>query len=360
MTNAETGRVPLHLPPGLESVALRLAHVDSCIEQMIDLSVRWSNSEPVSLELHRAEGTDRVVVAAIRPAPPLVWLLFSDAINQLRACLDNVVWHLVESSDGRLSAAAARKVSFPIYDDEKQFGKWVSGVKSAGIASLGSAKIATWRIRTLQPFVDTSSTIPERETPLSDSLTEEAPEHAHALLLLQGYSNHDKHRALALTATSSNHLRLDLPMVAQGSGFRRISVGDVLLSKPAGGPIPLEVNQGMYIERPDPFIGTPAVISELRRLFDYVRGIAVPTLLTGVPVPDALPPWIDLGESSQTVQQRVASGTWETANDRFLVSLPSMLEEAMQRPAIQGRLVEHEVDEICEACGIGGAQEALA
>lgn len=350
MFGDERIRVPLALPTELESVALRLAHVDSCISRMIDLSLQWSTSDPVTLELHRSAGIDRVVVSAIRQAPPLLWLLFSDAINQLRACLDNITWHLAVTVDGPLSSETARFVAFPIYEDERKFSGWVTKVEKAGVPSLGNNFVFGRRVRSLQPFSDTSSVIPERETPFADLLTGSAPSSAHALLLLQSYSNHDKHRALAMTAAKAIHSRTDRSVLEDGASFSPLSVGDVLLTAPTADPVELELNSGMHIKRPEPLVGTPAVISELRRLYDYVRDVAVPVLLKGLEVPNALPPGIDLGESPKSVQLRIEEGAWGTADDRFRTSMPSKLEAALQRPPAVARTIEHGPGDDCRPC----------
>jgi hypothetical protein len=58
---------------------------------------------PLTLEqVHgSAPGTVDAVVTALRPIPPVAALLFSEAINHLRAALDNVVFHLVTSALGK-------------------------------------------------------------------------------------------------------------------------------------------------------------------------------------------------------------------------------------------------------------------
>lgn len=348
----QSRRVAFELPSELESVALRLAHIDSSISRMIELNLQWSQSDPVALELHRSAGVDRIVVAKIRPAPPLMWLLFSDAVNQLRAILDKIAWHFTSEASGPLSVGSARLVSFPIYEDEQKFDNWIARIRKAGIASFGNSSAFGRRVRSLQPFADTSSVIPERQTPFADCLTGSNPSSAHALQLLQGYSNGDKHRSLTMTAAKAIYSRADKSLLEEGASFSLLSEGDVLLATPTAGPILLELNAGLHIERPGELEGTPAVISELRRIFDYVREVAVPVLVKGLVVPSALPPSIDLGDSPKSVRMRISEGSWSTADERFQASLPLKLEAALLRPPAIARTIEHGPKESCLPCGL--------
>lgn len=336
--------------PPLESVALRLAHVDEQIERMIALSVEWGKSDPVTYEIHRSGKTDRVIVKNIRPIPPRISLLFSDAINQLRACLDNMVWHLATSSSGPPPDDIARRITCPIYEEEEKWIKWTKVRARDGIAELGPAGRAAARVRTLQPFSDRTSLIPERETPRLDALVGGSVERAHALLLLQSYSNHDKHRALTITVAQSYQSRLDIPLTQQELKFATLNEGSVILSFPAGAAIPMEGNTGFSIKRPDPLTGSPQVISELRRLFDYVRKIAIPSLATGLVLESFFPPGIDLGDSVQPVNKRIQEGSWCTADERFRDRLPDLTREALAQPPSTPKLVVHAPGDECAAC----------
>lgn len=61
------------------------------------------------------------LVQGIRPIPPRISLLFSEAFNNLRAALDNVIWQLVEAMQGPVTGSAAFHGNLPICDDEAGF-----------------------------------------------------------------------------------------------------------------------------------------------------------------------------------------------------------------------------------------------
>lgn len=341
---------PLPIPPELETIALRLAHVDSLIEQMIDLSVAWSKSSPVTLELHRTADTDRAIVTRIRTTPPAIVLLFSDAIHQLRACLDNAVWHLVAAAGTRPSGPTATRVSFPVCEDEKRWREWSKSIERTGIAALAPGGKVSKRIHSLQPFVDTVSVVPERDVPILDALSGSTPESAHALLLLQRYSNLDKHRALTVTATHGHQSRGDIPLSRQRDQIKEIRVGSVVASFPARSLVPLEANHGFAVKRPEPWVGTPQIISELRRLYDYTRDVALPFLISGLFTPSPFPASINLGDSPTPVTQRISEGSWDTADKRFKRNLSRMISESLSQVPDVPKLVEHSPGEECEAC----------
>lgn len=82
---------PSWLPEQLEPAVARLARVDDCIFEMGDLSGQWSLAGLEVRQVRRSDGRFRALVSAVRPIPPLISLLYSEAISHLRAVLDNVV-----------------------------------------------------------------------------------------------------------------------------------------------------------------------------------------------------------------------------------------------------------------------------
>jgi len=65
--------------------------------------------------VRRGDGLIDVVVESVRPIPPVVSMLFSEVLNHLRAAIDNVMFHVVESLRGApLPSDAASLVAMPI------------------------------------------------------------------------------------------------------------------------------------------------------------------------------------------------------------------------------------------------------
>ena len=77
------------LPPDLVPVALRLARADEAVFEIADISSLWSMAGPLEMEQRRNGDRSTSVLTGIRPVPPRLWLLFSEAINHLRAAIDN-------------------------------------------------------------------------------------------------------------------------------------------------------------------------------------------------------------------------------------------------------------------------------
>jgi len=120
---------PTWLPEALQPAVVRLGRVDDLIYEMGDLAGSWSQAALTLRQSRRGEGRFRASVESVRPVPPIAALLFSEAVNHLRAVLDNAVWHLVVTHSEPLGEQAARKVALPIYRDSTSFAAWAEQVR---------------------------------------------------------------------------------------------------------------------------------------------------------------------------------------------------------------------------------------
>lgn len=330
---AEGGTItPMWLPEQLEPVVARLARVDDCIFEMGDLSGRWSLDAPLSLQqLRRSDGRYRVVVSEVRAVPPAISLAFSEAVNHLRAALDNVVWHLVVEQAGPLDEKVARKVTMPVHGTSEKFASWRGGVAHA-VPVLGHKDSHVYqRIRELQPFTDPAQ-VPSVGSRLA-SLMGVDSEDVHPLLLLQAYSNADKHRTIAATTQRSITTSDGSPFFAQDRSLRHVDVGTVMAEGSWGTPVEFDSSAAVVLERPAPWAAVVSPASEAERLRDWVAQRALPLLVTGSPeVTVPLPLTIPLGDDGRTLHQRITASDRAAALERLAEVNARRYTEAMSRP----------------------------
>jgi hypothetical protein len=139
----------------------------------------FTQTDPLTLRSkHNLEGTEQTLrfiysVEALK-TPPESWaFVFGDAVQNLRAALDHVVWALVVKRKGaKFADRHARKINFPIADDLARFPR-------ARLAEIGLRAPAITIIQNAQPYIR------QQNAPRAD-----------ALWLLQALSNVDKHRLL--------------------------------------------------------------------------------------------------------------------------------------------------------------------
>lgn len=286
---------------------------------------------PLELEQTRSGGRFTAAVRSIRPVPPLLWLLFSEGVNHLRAALDNVVWHMAEQHYGAIDTSAAPRVALPIHADQGRFERWCGRVSKACLDALVPGSTLGDRILALQPFVDTESAVPSSNEFVAQTQGVSV-ERAHALLLLQGYSNADKHRAIRVAVTRTSASRFDQPLLGQHLAFKELQVGDVLASGDWGQPVPMETSTAVMIARPEPFLALVAPAKELGRLHRYVADVAVPMLVLGLTAPGGLPPQVDLHDTGQTSSERLSSGTWPEALERLDEDTARLYVQALDKP----------------------------
>ena len=312
---------------------------------MGDLAGQWSLGAVELRQLRRSDGRFRTVVAAVRPIPPMISVLFSEAIGHLRASLDNVVWHLVTERMGPLDDEAARDVAMPIYEDSEKFAGWARRV-SRRVPELGQETSTTHqRVRALQPFAD-GGRIPSVSPVLAAMMDVEA-EDVHPLLLLQGYSNADKHRAVALMVGRMITTTATTPFLAQDRRFRTMGAGSVVAPDGQWGtPVPVESQAAVMVERPAPWSAAVSPATEVEYLRDWVRHEALPRLVTGSSdVATALPVAIDLGDTGDPMRERIAQPIRPSAQERHGAINSERFIQAMTRPLSFPEVVDTEFDD---------------
>lgn len=336
------------LPKDLEAVALRLARADECAFKIGGLASKWSADGPLDLEQIRRNNTVQMVVKSVRPVPPEASLLFSESINHLRSAIDNVVWYLVEQQHGQLEGMTATLVNMPILESQEKLDNWTKRRVKEKIAAFGAATDLGKRLRALQPFVDEQSSIPSMGETLA-FVTRQKVERAHPLRLLQAYSNADKHRSIRIAAARTFSSTDSAPLLSQDLGHRDFRVGDPVGPPTTWGELAIvETNTAAMVQRPDPFTAWVNPVKEIIAIRGHVAQVVVPMLLTGLEMPNALPPSISLGDTGQTDRERIAAGAWEDAGTRLQEVLQARFYEAEGR-GVQFTAVIDESDQAKDA-----------
>jgi hypothetical protein len=335
---------PEWLPKPLEPVVARLARVDDCICEMGDLSGQWSLNALELKQLRRSDGRIRLVVSSVRPIPPVVSLLFSEAINHLRAVLDNTVWHLVTEAVGVVDDRAARDVAMPICAEAPAFDAWAKKVR-ARVPELGEETRATHqRVRSLQPFASEARIA--SISPMLVALMGAQAEKVHPLLLLQAYSNLDKHRSIALMVGRTMSTEGRSPFFVQDRSFRQLGVGSVLAEGVWGTPVPVESQAAVMVERPAPWAAAVSPAKETELLRDWVRREALPRLVTGSSeVTTSLPVTVELGDDGRTLPERIADVSRPSGRERLASINGKRFEEAMTAPVKFPPVVDEEFED---------------
>lgn len=319
------------LPEALESVALRLARADECAFKIGDLASKWSSEGPLGFEQVRRGDKVQMFLKSMRPVPPEASLLFSEAVNHLRAVIDNVIWYLVEREHGHVSGPAATLVNMPILESQEKLDNWTKRRLKEKIAAFGGATQLGRRLRTLQPYVDLQNGVPSMGAVLATIMRQEV-ETAHPLRLLQAYSNADKHRSIRLAFArtfTSNDLT---PLAAQNLAHQEIKVGD-----PMGPPRPwgqmsiVETNTAVMVQRPAPFSAWVNPVKDITAMRQHIGQVVIPILLTGREMQRALPPAIDLGDNGLSNRERIVAGAWDDADTRLQSLVQALYQEAESR-----------------------------
>jgi hypothetical protein len=317
------------LPEALESVALRLARSDEHTYKIGDLASKWSLDGPLGFKQVRRGTQVQMVVKSLRPVPPEVSLLFSEAVNHLRAAVDNVVWYLVEQELGTLSGSLAATVNMPITESPEDMDKWIR--RKNKIAAFGPDAQLGRRLRALQPFVDVQSAVPSMGEVLAGLVGLDV-ESAHPLRLLQSYSNADKHRSIRVAAARTFSSTDGSPLAAQNLAHQELKVGDPLGPPTTWGQVAIvETNTALMVQRPEPFSAWVNPIKELNAMRRHVSQVVIPMLLTGLEMPKGLPPEIDIRDSGQSNRERLAGGGWDDAEIRLGPLLQARFQEAEGR-----------------------------
>ncbi|WP_069162938.1 hypothetical protein [Nocardia altamirensis] len=320
------------LPPELEAVALRLARADAAALELARLVSRWSARGPLGLtQIERVPGSFDIEVTAIRPVPPLVGMLFSEAVHHLRSAMENTLYFLVEQARGSsLPEDEAKRIEMPVLADAAAMARWHTD-KARRVPELGAATVLGRRIASLQPHCD-PSTVPSIDTRLA-ALMGITPVVEAPLVLLQRYSNVDKHRSIRVGVARSMFNMDSAPAAARTRQFEPIEVGMVLETVPKGTLEFAEAQTAVVVERPDGMTMV-APAAELSRLHRHVAEVVIPTLVKGVALTRSLPPSMDLSDTGETARERLQAGAWDYAHDRFADEAAALYEQASREPAL--------------------------
>ncbi|MHA7293547.1 hypothetical protein [Arthrobacter sp. HLT1-21] len=319
------------LPEALEPVALRLARADQCAYRVGDLTSQWSLDGPLGMEQVRRGDNVQMFLKSIRPVPPEVLLLFSEAVNHLRASIDNVVWYLIEQEHGQLNGSAGTLVSMPILESQEAFERWTSRRVKEKISAFGADTSLGRRLHTLQPFSDVQSAVPSTGQVLANLMRLKV-ETAHPLRLLQAYSNGDKHRSIRVAVPRTFSSTDATPLVEQDLAHQELRVGDALGPPTRWGQMSvLETNTAMMVQRPEPFSAWVNPVKELCAMRRHASRVVIPVLLTGLEMPRSLPAAVELGDNGQSTRERLIAGVWEDADARLAGIMRDRFHEAEHR-----------------------------
>ncbi|KUG52950.1 hypothetical protein AVL61_12050 [Kocuria rosea subsp. polaris] len=179
----------------LHHVALRVGRADELGLQAVHDSHLWPRQGPVELVSRVDDQAKSLMLRSVAPVPPRISLLFSEAVHQLRAALDNVVFNLAsETVPGPMTEKQVKAASFPIARDDAALRGWTKRMRRDGLPGLTDGALSD-RIACLQSFVDFGRQI-ESVIPWLGQMLGMPLDRVHALMLLQEYSNQDKHRTL--------------------------------------------------------------------------------------------------------------------------------------------------------------------
>lgn len=322
------------LPEPLHRVALRLARADQLAYDLALVLLNWSrgtddNGAIEIRQVERTKGYYDVEVARIRPTPPIADMLFSEAISHLRAALDNVVFHLAEREHGQpLTARQAKTIAMPISDSHDRYDQTVQSPLRQGLLCFESTAKLGSRIQSLQPFAD-QTTVPSM-SPMLARIMDVTVTEANPLVLLREYSNHDKHRAIRVAVGQTLVQRDDDWHRSVQGGMRPLEVGTVLERVRKGVLTGMEFSPALLVQRPEgPWV---AISPELDGIARYVSDVAIPTLVTGMSLPGALPVNIDLTDSGKSITERVEGADSIRAHERVREVMAQALLDSYQQP----------------------------
>lgn len=317
------------------TAVMRLGRADQLAQLFGEVALAWSrgadDAGPLGhQQVERVPGLLDFEVASIRPVPPIASMYFSEAISHLRAAVDNVLFGLIEADHGApFTESQARSVALPIYGDSEKFDVKVARLVKSGLTSFGPGTALGQRVASLQPFNDTTFQIPA-VSPALALLTGRERElgEEHPLLLLQAYSNEDKHRTIRVAAAGALYQEEQLWPPPEVS-MKPVAVGDVLGQAIKGTPKMVSISAALLVQRPTSGTWVPPG-PELDGLTAYVSDILLPTLIKGMALPGALPGHIDLGDNGQTLVERLTNGGPDRALTRSALRSRAAYFDAMQ------------------------------
>ena len=297
-TSADLGWLPDHQL----HVAATLAHADHLIELAAEALRPVLLNGPVELRDRYEADLCLVTVKAVKPIPPAVSRYTADALTQLRAAVEHVLFVEVERATGRdLTEREARAIEMPACTAAEEFSRWLNDGRRKTLPPLKDGTRLVKRIRDLQPYH-----------------LRKQPDH-HPLRLLVEHSNLAKHRAPVVAATRVTQVipdRMPPGVEIPPPSAEPVQVGDVLAIAPAGVVVPLDIWPTISVRRPH--TGEyPVLLSELELIADWVRLVAVPILVTGSRDVAPLPVQLDTTVGWDDPRAVLAPGGQLTATSRF-------------------------------------------
>jgi len=297
-------------PAHLNSLALRLGHVDELAEDIAELCFAFVRSNPLELRERREAGRAYLIVHKIDEVPPVLGLLFSDAINQLRSSLDNALVLLIEHTRGaRLTGPAERAAQFLIYDDESKYLEALRRMLPK-LPELALDEALGRRMYELQPFRPLER-IREMRTRRAG-----ATHGGHHLRVLQEYSNADKHRRPHVFGVGNAKTRsITGAADVHAEDVSEVAVGQQVSATDVGANEIVEVWPFVGLRRPlaGELVPPGAELNELHR---YVAELAIPRL-AGLPDGVSLPPRVDLRSLGLSEAERAATASITYAHERL-------------------------------------------
>ncbi|MBT0993904.1 hypothetical protein KIN34_06340 [Cellulomonas sp. DKR-3] len=294
------------LPDHQLHVVATLAHADHLIELAAETLRPVLRDGAVELHDRYEGGLCLATVKAVKPIPPAVSRYTADALTQLRAALEHVLFVEVERATGRdLTESEARAIEMPACTDADDFGKWLNDGRRKKLSALRDGTRLVKRIRELQPY----------------NLRKQPDQ--HPLRLLVAHTNLAKHRAPLVAATRVGRVIPDsMPPgveIPEPSG-QPVRVGDVLAIAPAGVVLPMDIWPTISVRRPH--TGEfPILLSEFELIADWVRTVAIPILVTGGSNVTHLPVELDTTAAWDDPRAVIAAGGHVTAPARFRRSI---------------------------------------
>lgn len=318
------------LPAGLTPAVFRLARVDQLAGELVALAADWSKNEPIALaQRELPSGEWQSYVTGVRPVPPLAALLFSEAVHHLRSAVENALLFLVEEERGvPLDESAASKVAMPVCKDEGEFRRWQARVRGK-VPELDAGSKLGGRVESLQPYVDTSVGVPSMHGFLGE-LWGEPVVYDHPLVLLQRYSNLDKHRRLRFCASRTVVSQSDVPGSEMVLGWQELVPGTVIATTKPGRTVATDFNSALLIERPDSGVFVGPVV-ELTCLHSYIAEVVLPVLSKNLAKIGRPPAEVDLGDTGETDGERLARAGKRYSFERWQDGIDERMTEMEMR-----------------------------
>lgn len=291
------------LPEHHLSVAATLAHADRAIGHVGDLVLDYSrDGDVLDLKDDRTQTHSITRVVGTKPLAREIALWTADALTTLRAAVEHTLFaEVVHLMERPLTSAEIHVVEMPAKSSAEGFETWVDDKRRKRIAPLRRGAELLERVRSLQPY----------------QRTKDPGE--HPMRVLAEHSNVAKHRMPAVTATRVGRVVPDIYVdgldVPTPSGLP-IEVGDVIASAPIGRVVPMSIFATVGVERPHTG-AWPVLMAELGWLAEWVRTVAVPTLVTGVRSVDPLPATFDIEHGHMDERAAIAAGSQFTSNQRI-------------------------------------------